>query len=88
MSSGILGFLGTPLIYYTPMRNTRDSLDILQGVEYNKGVKAKAPITAGTVTGATIHAAEAERTRNPIIGFCCADLKGSTHDVPQLPDRM
>ena len=45
----------------------------------------KAPIGAETPTGATIHAAEAERTRNPIIGFCCVDLKRSTYDVPQLP---
>jgi hypothetical protein len=51
-------------------------------------MKQKAPISAETLTGATIHTAEAARTRNPIIRLLAVDLKEIHSDVPQLPDRM
>ena len=50
-------------------------------------MKNKAPMTAGTVTGAVITTAEAAMTCKPIIGFLAVDLKEIHSDVPQLSDR-
>src|ERR1035437_949982 len=50
-------------------------------------MQQKAPTTAGTVTGAEIRTAEAERTLNPIIRLLAARLKENLRDVPQLQDR-
>ena len=51
--------------------------------------KQKAPITAGTVTGASeITTAEAAVTRKTIIGIPAVDLKEIHSDLSFLPDRM
>ncbi len=50
-------------------------------------MKQKAPISASTLTGATIRTAEAAQTRNLIMWLSTADLKEIRNDLPQLPDR-
>jgi len=51
-------------------------------------MKQKAPVTAGTVTGAEITTAKAAVTCKPIIGFPAVDLKEIHSDLSQLPDRV
>jgi hypothetical protein len=49
---------------------------------------SKAPISAGTLTGAEITTAKAAVTCNPTSGFLAVDLKEIHSDLPQLPYRM
>jgi hypothetical protein len=49
-------------------------------------MKQKAPANVDALAGATVHTAEAIRTRKTIIGFFCVDRKRSTDDMPQLPN--
>src|ERR1700676_4591760 len=87
LTAGGIFFLAMIRLYVTGSRKA--TLDIRKGVTYTKMVvKKKAPISAETPTGATIHTTEAARTRNPIIRLQAVELKRRFHDLPQLPDRL